>query len=90
MFRTTFIFYHLACYRLFFLEAAKKSFFVGNFDIFIIWSLNGEFLTFSRVFGVFIVLHGLILKLVTLLFYIGSMIKSDKINKKKYFASGNK
>ena len=88
MFRKNLVFYYLACYKLFFLEVAKKSFFAGNFDIFLIWSLNGEFLTFLRVFGVFIVVHWLTLKLVTFLFYIGSMIKADKINKKNILHLG--
>ena len=88
MFRKNLVFYYVACYKLFFLEVAKKSFFAGNFDIFLIWSLNGEFLTFSRVLGGFIVVHWLTLKLVTFLFYIGSMIKADKINTKNILYLG--
>ena len=90
MFRKNLVFYYLACYKLFFLEVAKKSFFAGNFDIFLIWSLNGEFLTFSKFLGLFLGQHEPTSKLVALLFYTGSMLKADKINKKNYFASGNK
>ena len=90
MLKRNLILYLVACYKLFILEVTKKSFFGGNFDIFIIWSLNGEFLTFSKFLGLFLGQHELTSKLVALLFYTGSMLKADKINKKNYFASGNK
>ena len=83
MLKRNLILYLVACYnKLFFLEVTKKSFFGGNFDIFIIWSLNGEFLTFSKFLGLFLGQHEPTSKLVALLFYTGSMLKADKINKK--------